>query len=372
MYPLLRMARSIIVTIALIALAWPSSSEAKPFRHEFGETREYHKHWLAVCPDEVKRGCRAVTATHTSEDGFFLHGRLAISQHWQTNKLHIQFIDEDGAFSLAEPVKVKFSNGKVLTFDGTQIGPMKGSFNELEFKTTEATQKMLKHMRARNHMTVFVGKSRYFYSLMGVRSAMRFMKNHKKSLGDIAIHRADFWSGEWPNGFTVLNDVKLVAQETPSLKADFSVPCKLQKGATYHPWNHERVNKEKLKFLSYQEIENYRIKKNTSYRLERYADRKEVSVKFRKNDHWKFLAYFAEGLFLMSYKGQDYVGDQSVFEWSEHVNKPKHRATIYEEWLGLPCDGGKRGWMHMTNLQGFSELGEANIVEFGNAKDASD
>jgi len=167
-----------LATLSMVLCA-PLLVEAKPFRHEFGELREYHKHWLAVCSDETKRRCRTVTATHTSEDGFFLRGRLAINQHWQTGDYTIQFIDEDQAFNQSTPVKVRFSNGKELTFNNDAIGPIERSIGELEFKTADAARQMLKHMRARNHMTVSIGKSRYFYSLMGVRSAMRFMKNHK-------------------------------------------------------------------------------------------------------------------------------------------------------------------------------------------------
>ena len=249
---------------------------------------------------------------------------------------------------------------------------MEGSLNEIEFKTAEATATMLKHMRAGNHMTIIIGTSRYFYSLQGVRPAMRFMKNHKNSLGEIAIYKADFWSGEWPNGFTVLENVQLFAQQNPSLDSSFSAPCYLTKGATYHPWNNQRVEQDKLEFVSFQEVQNYRVTKNKTYRLESYPDNKEVQVQFRKYDNWDFMAYFAEGLFLMSYKGQQYVGDQSVFDWSVLTKPAPRRETLYEEWLGLPCDNGKRGWMHIINIQGHPSIGQANIVEFGQAKDVSE
>ena len=85
-----------IVTLLLVAGTFFVSPplHAKPFHHKFGETREYHKHWLGVCDDSVKGGCRAVTAMFTTDDGFFLHGRLAINQHWQTGDYKIQFIGD--------------------------------------------------------------------------------------------------------------------------------------------------------------------------------------------------------------------------------------------------------------------------------------
>ena len=46
------MIRDIIGTLVSVALICSVQSPmASPFHHPFGELREYHKHWLAVCPD---------------------------------------------------------------------------------------------------------------------------------------------------------------------------------------------------------------------------------------------------------------------------------------------------------------------------------
>ena len=63
-------------------------------------------------------------------------------------------------------------------------------------------------------------------------------------------YRADFWSGEYPAGFTLTADVSIQIRLEPVPDAPPTVRCDLSRNATYHPWNGARIADRKLKFVS--------------------------------------------------------------------------------------------------------------------------
>ena len=54
-------------------------------------------------------------------------------------------------------------------------------------------------------------------------------------------YRMNFWSGEYPNGFTVVSDTTLQLRPALDPKADKTIACPLSAKATYQPWNGARV-----------------------------------------------------------------------------------------------------------------------------------
>jgi hypothetical protein len=77
-------------------------------------------------------------------------------------------------------------------------------------------------------------------------------------------YRAEYWGREYPDGFTVDDDVTLGIRATPAIGAPKSVSCALRKGATYHPWNKKRVAADHLKFVTFTRIATFEITEDYS------------------------------------------------------------------------------------------------------------
>ena len=64
-----------------------------------------------------------------------------------------------------------------------------------------------------------------------------------------------FWSGEYPNGFTVLSaGIVLQGRPLPDPSTPLTLTCPLEEGAAIHQWNHTRVESDDLVFVVASEI----------------------------------------------------------------------------------------------------------------------
>lgn len=187
-----------------------------------------------------------------------------------------------------------------------------------------------------------------------------------QSYGD-EWYRAEFWSGEYPGGFTVLKDTTLMLRPELLPSAEKTVACDLRAKATYHPWNPARALSDGLRFVSFTEIDELEIAAPLDAVLYGGADDAEKTVTFAPGARWRYLAYYAEGTFLMEYEGEQYTGDQSLFEASKPV---KPNAGRYEEWLRINCPNNTWGWLFMPDLVTDDVTFRGpNIGEYGTASD---
>ena len=161
---------------------------AQPFQHKFGELREYHKHWLAVCPNtyepnsnsDYTTSCWAVT--HAGGKGFFLSSRLTVLRNRQSGAIKITFLFDDYAkIDKGKQVNVRFSNGTKMDFAfGTSVLP-RHSINEFVI-AAENPDEMLQIMKASNWMQLKVpttdGVQSINYSMIGLTAAMKFTKDY--------------------------------------------------------------------------------------------------------------------------------------------------------------------------------------------------
>jgi len=183
------------------------------------------------------------------------------------------------------------------------------------------------------------------------------------------IHWSDFWSGEWPPGFTMTSDVAIKVRGVPKIASPKDVACTLKKGATYHPWNNERIENDDLKFLTSQETLEHVADEAVEAYVSDPETNDEATLSIKKGDRWTFLAYYAEGFYLMSFNGKQYVAEQDLYGVSSPVDPSRSNDDNYEEWLSLPCDGGAAGWLLMKDIVGNENFGEPNVTEYGQAKD---
>jgi len=179
---------------AALCGAWPAA-EARPFHHPFGEMREYHRHWLAVCPDAHKPGsemayntnCWASTWTGNEDGSFsgdFPGYRLSVHRNRTTGALSLTFVSVSAEkIDKTRPVRVKFSNGPATDYAyGTSVTPNGNIGNEYTFPIARESQALIRRMKAGNAVTITLptdkGETSMRFSLIGLRSALGFLKKY--------------------------------------------------------------------------------------------------------------------------------------------------------------------------------------------------
>jgi hypothetical protein len=184
-------------------------------------------------------------------------------------------------------------------------------------------------------------------------------------------YRADFWSGEYPAGFTLTADVSIRIRLEPAPDAPPTVRCDLSRNATYHPWNGARIADRKLKFVSFTKIVRHEIERDHTAFVTREAGHAEAMIAFRRGDRWDSLAYLQEGLFLLRFRGEIYSGGQDILAVSKEVDESGDSAGGYDQWMRLVCDNGATGWLLLSDIDGQADFGAPNIIEYGAASDVS-
>lgn len=182
---------------------------------------------------------------------------------------------------------------------------------------------------------------------------------------DDTWHRGEFWAGEYPNGFTVLEDTVLKLRPA-ILSSDKSIDCPVPAKATIHPWNIERANDMGLAFVTYSEIQDWEITEAYEAPFWDELQSAEATLSFKPGDRIRYLIYYGEGAFLMEVDGVKYTGDQGVLEHAKQVGD----AARYDEWLRLNCTNNMWGWLYLPDLtKDETTFTGPNIVEYGRAAD---
>jgi hypothetical protein len=167
-----------------------------------------------------------------------------------------------------------------------------------------------------------------------------------QSTYDDTWHRAPFWSGEYPDGFSLARTTTVQLRPTLDARAQKTIACELPHGATYQTWNQARVEEQGLHFTSFSKIAEYKITRPYETTLYKHLDGTELKVSLKEGDTFRYLVYFGEGAFLMEYDGVEYDGDQDLFEHAEQEGD----ANGYEEWLRINCSNNQWGWLFMGDV----------------------
>jgi hypothetical protein len=187
---------------------------------------------------------------------------------------------------------------------------------------------------------------------------------------DASWYKATGWSGEYPNGFTMATDVTLNTRRSPDLDAPKSTSCVLRNGSTYHQWNKKRGVADQLEFISFTKIKTYEIKASFTGEVSRESGGRDITIEFNKGDRWSYLAYLAEGNFLIKFSDTMYVAGQDLYDESAEVEGPvKSDQSTYDEWLKLKCANGAVGWIFFNEIKNSPGFSKANIGGYGVASD---
>jgi hypothetical protein len=187
---------------------------------------------------------------------------------------------------------------------------------------------------------------------------------------DASWYKANGWSGEYPDGFTMTGNVTTKIRERLNLDAPKSISCMLRKGATYHQWNKRRAISDRLEFISFTKVETYKLDASFTVELRRQSDGDDTTIQFKKGDQWLYLAGLAEGTFLIKFNDTIYIADQNLYEKSTKVEAPVDGAeSTYDEWLKLRCANGAVGWILFNEIKDSPDFAAPNLVGYGYASD---
>jgi hypothetical protein len=194
--------------------------------------------------------------------------------------------------------------------------------------------------------------------------------NRPNAKYDASWYRANGWSGEYPDGFTIASNLTAKIRGSLNSDAPKSISCVLRKGATYHQWNKKRVISDRLEFISLTKIETYELSASFTVELRRHSDGDDTTIQFKKGDQWLYLAGLAEGTFLIKFNDTIYIADQNLYEKSTKVEAPVDGAeSTYDEWLKLRCANGAVGWILFNEIKDSPDFAAPNLVGYGYASD---
>jgi len=146
--------------------------------------------------------------------------------------------------------------------------------------------------------------------------------------------------------------------------------CVLRKGSTYHQWNKKRIVADRLEFISFTKIKTYELKASFTVEVSRESDGRNTTIEFKKGDRWSYLAYLAEGNFLIKFGDTVYVAGEDLYDESTEVEAPvKSDWSRYDEWLKLKCANGTVGWIFFNEIKNTPGFSKANISGYGVASD---
>ena len=181
---------------------------------------------------------------------------------------------------------------------------------------------------------------------------------------------ADFWPGEYPPRFSVLQSgVVLMGRSEMKLTSPLNMKCPVPKRATYSPWNHKRNQEDNLKYRTVAKISTVTITNDTQVLATSQLDRVDVTLNLQKGDTLQFLIYHGEGFALYRYNGTNFVIDQADFN-----NKVAFEENLRPDdlWMQLPAAHGERCWILFSDAIKVDGIVETSIEGFGIANDIPD
>ena len=187
------------IAATLVFVAGPASAE--PFRHSTGEWREYHRDWLAVCPDVINEdatdyygfSCFASTGSEELNSANLPAYKLTLMRNRLTGELDIAIT------VAADDVETDTNGQMVLVFGGEDpvsldfVEDLETRYNTVnQFYVVDPATKdlLIERMKARNAVILTVpltGKATtkdIRLSLRGVAASLDFMASYARKVAE--------------------------------------------------------------------------------------------------------------------------------------------------------------------------------------------
>jgi hypothetical protein len=186
--------RNAICLAALLTLSGPALAE--PFHHSFGEWREYHRDWLAACPDAIDEdakdfygySCFASTGSQELNDANLPAYKLTLIHNRLDGEidLAITVSPSQGEYDVERPIMLRFGGEAPIALTwGGDIETRHNVTNQF-FLIGDDRDAVLEKMAERNALTLSVPlvgvekpvESRM--SLRGVLASLDFMSTYAR------------------------------------------------------------------------------------------------------------------------------------------------------------------------------------------------
>jgi len=187
---------------------------------------------------------------------------------------------------------------------------------------------------------------------------------------------SNFWSGEYPQGFSVVRESTVVmARNKMDKNAARDQRCELPYLAVINPWNADRIRTSKVQFFSATKIIPLITKED--FNFNGYFGEKQVTVHVKKGEILKYLRNDSEGSFEIEIAGKQYTADQDLFD---HVDEVPDNLFVEEDWVLLTCEEGNRAYIFLPDIifetqetglryaPGVADVGPGQ-VDYGKARD---
>jgi len=237
-------------------------------------------------------------------------------------------------------------------------------------------------------MRALAGRSvRYVFALMVALTGGAFAQSPTRGHAPVPPNGygdgwfiSEFWSREYPPGFSVTRpDAVVAARATMDKAAPRDIACRLPYLAVIHPWNKSRIAKSKVKFYSATKILRLVVKEPFDFD---FMSRDFISgtVGLKAGDTIDYIRNDSEGSFEVRIFGKQYTVDQNLFD---HVEKVARDQFVEDDWAVLTCVGGNRAYILLSDLgldpdtgapvegervAGISEVGPGQ-TDYGRARD---
>ena len=163
---------------------------------------------------------------------------------------------------------------------------------------------------------------------------------------DSTWYISNFWSGEYPGGFSVTSENTVVlARANMNKAAPRDVACELPYLAVIHPWNASRITRNKIVFLSATKIVLLFAKE--AFEFEGYRGRTAITINVSKGNTIEYIRNDSEGAFEVRISGRQYTASQSLFY---HVEEIPGEQFHEDDWVLLSCDNGNRAYIYTPDL----------------------
>ncbi len=176
----------------------------------------------------------------------------------------------------------------------------------------------------------------------------------------------DFWSGEWPDGFTVTaDDVVLMGRVEPHPSYPQEISCPIAKNTNVNPWNSERADADDWEFMTANQ--RTKITMTEDVTLDTGFSEAPKTLELKAGDVLMYEVYYAEGFFQASFEGEYYeINEADLNRKAEY-----EQGGQTDEWVNVECAYGKgdRAWLLLSEVQGQLGIGIVSFDAFGIASD---
>ena len=189
-----------LATALVLTLTFALPLAAEPFHHPFGEWREYHHDWLAVCPDAIDEdatdfygtSCFASTNSEERNAANLPAFQLTLMRNRLTGELDIAItVAADGVdVDPSRPLRLNFAGDptEVYAFTG-DLETRYNTSNRYYVADTARKAALIEQMKRRNAVTMVVpltgsaaATKSVRLSMRGVLASLDFMASHARKV----------------------------------------------------------------------------------------------------------------------------------------------------------------------------------------------